>query len=105
MVADDERPSASETVHGSVMFPGEVAAGIVIESEYTRSPPVASPFVPSSKKLCVAEPPTAVRSQVTARPVLAGVKPGVTDTVSSVELPAGADAGDAAPTPVGAVQS
>ena len=51
------------------------------------SPGVTSPFEPSSKKACAAEPPIVVRSPVTVMPVLAGLVAGLTVTVKSVVLP------------------
>src|SRR6267378_3000882 len=65
------------------------------------SPAFTSPLVALSKNCCVAEPPIADRLPVTARPVLAGLVPGVTVTVSSDEPPGGTAAGLAAPTPEG----
>src|SRR5882762_3925643 len=65
------------------------------------SPAFTSPLVALSKNCCVAEPPIADRLPVTARPVLAGLVPGVTVTVSSDELPGGTALGFAAPTPEG----
>src|SRR5882762_8275279 len=67
------------------------------------SPVVTSPFVPSSNNACVAEPPIEVRLAVTARPVLVGLAPGVTFTVSSDEPPAATEEGLAVPDPVGLV--
>ena len=60
---------------------------------------------PLSVKPWLADPPIAERSHVAVMPVLAGVVPGVTVTVRSVESPGGTDAGLALPMPVGAVQS
>jgi hypothetical protein len=51
----------------------------------------------------VADPPIALRSAVTARPVLAGEDPGVTLTVSSDEPPGSTEEGLAAPVPDGFV--
>ena len=99
--ADVERACASATVHGSVFEPGAVPAAIVAEKENVLSPAAASPFEPLSKSDCVVAPPIAERLHVTARPVLAGSAPAVTATVSSVDAPADAEAGFAAPTPVG----
>src|SRR6185312_11248809 len=101
--ADDERAWPSETVHGSDLFPGAIDAGTAAESEKTRSPATSSPFVPSSTKVCVAEPSIAVRSQVTVIPLLGGFVPGVTATLRSVEPPAVSDDGVAEPVPVGEV--
>src|SRR5262249_7432119 len=102
--ADVDRDCASKTVHESVFEPGVVPAAIVAANENVLSPAAASPFVPSSKNVCEEPPPIAVRAQGTPRLVLGGLVPGVTATVSSVEPPAGADAGPAAPTPVGGVE-
>jgi len=66
-------------------------------------PAVRSPFVPSSKNCCVADPPIPDKSAATAIPVLAGFEPGATETVSSVELPACTVAGFASPVPTGFV--
>src|SRR5215831_10234318 len=97
------RACASETVHGSDFPPALVPGAIVVENENVLSPPPASPFEPSSKNACEAGPPIAVRSQSTARPVLAGFVPGVTDTVSSVDPPGRRDCGLDAPVAVGDV--
>src|SRR4051812_49141013 len=69
----------------------------------TLSPGVTSPFVPSSKKLCGAEPPIGDRSAATAMPVLAGIAPGVTLTVSRMGSPGFGLFGLDAPEPVGFV--
>ena len=80
-----------------------VAAATVAPKEKTLLPATASPFVPSSKKVWVDEPPIWLRSPVTVIPVLVGFAPGVTVTVRSVLTPARTEAGVAAPTPVGSV--
>src|SRR5881394_1876619 len=67
------------------------------------SPPVSSPFVPSSKNGCVEEPPIEVRSPVTAKPVLVGFVPGVTVTVRRLDPPGTTTFGFAAPEPEGLV--
>ena len=95
------RPWASVIVKGSDFGPGGVTGATTARYEKVRSFGVTSPFVPLSKKACVADPPIAVRLPLTARPVLGGLVPGVTATVRSVELPAGNEDGFAAPTPVG----
>jgi hypothetical protein len=69
------------------------------------SPEVTSPLVPSSKNDCAAVPPMEVRSAFTATPVLAGLVPEVTVTVSSVLAPARRLLGFAVPTPEGFVDS
>ncbi len=76
---------------------------IEVWNENVRSPATSSPLVPSSTSDWVAEPPIAVRSQVTVRPVLVGFAPGVTSTVSRVASPANRLFGVAAPTPLGSV--
>src|SRR5262249_48588338 len=64
---------------------------------------VASPFLPSSKNCCAADPPIAVRLPVTCNPELVGFAPGVTVTVSRTTLPPATGFGLAAPMPVGFV--
>src|SRR5436190_20652853 len=64
------------------------------------SPAVASPFVPLSKSVCVADPPIGVRFAVT---VLAGSVPGLVVTKTKVMLPVQAGFGFASPLPVGGV--
>ena len=64
------------------------------------SPAVMSPFVPSSKKVCV-PPPMVERSTLTAATGPGGNAPGVTFRVRSVEVPLAIEAGAAAPTAVG----
>ena len=90
-------------VAGIVLAPVLVTAGTAAWKEKMLSPATASPCVPSSKNGCAAEPPMALRSAVTARPVLAGFAPGVTVTAKSVELPACTVAGFAAPVAAGLV--
>src|SRR4029450_3605445 len=75
----------------------------VVLYEKTLLPATASPFVPSSKKNCVSEPPIGLRSAITVMSVLVGFAPGVTVTVRSVFPPARTEAGVAAPTAVGGV--
>ncbi len=97
------RPSASVIVAGRLLAPGVVAGSTVARNVNMLSPAVASPFVPSSKKDCVLEPPMAVRSPTTSIPVLGGPVPGVTATVSVVSSPTATIEGLAAPTPEGGV--
>ena len=101
--AEPERACASAIVAGSVFPPGAVASPTVAAKLNVPSPAEASPCVPSSKRLCPAAPPIAVRSAVTVTPVLAGFVPGVTATVRSVDPPGATLAGLAAPTPLGFV--
>ena len=54
-------------------------------------------------KGCEADPPMALRSALTVRPVLDGEEPGVTATVSSDAPPGSTDEGLAAPVPEGFV--
>ncbi len=61
----------------------------------TLSPFAPSPCVPSSYSAKVAEPPTELRSTVTDSPLLAGLVPGVTVTLSSVLAPAATELGAA----------
>ena len=63
---------------GELFAPGVVAGATVALKEKTLSPPVTSPFEPSSKSVCEALPPMRVRSAVTVMPVLVGPVPGVT---------------------------
>src|ERR1051325_7523744 len=51
------------------------------------SPGVASPCVPSAKSGCVSLPPTPERLAVAVMPVLGGLVPGVTATVTRVLAP------------------
>ena len=97
------RSSASEIVKVITRGPEGVPGATVTSSEKTRSPAVASPWVPSSYRGDGSTPPIGVRSALTARPVLGGFAPGVTATVSRVLPPAGTEGGFAAATPVGAV--
>src|SRR5581483_10589884 len=88
---------------GKLFIPAVVLPATVAENEKVLSPDVTSPFVPLSTNCCVAELPIAVRSPVTVMPVLVGLAPGVTVTVSSVVPPAATVFGLAAPVPVGLV--
>src|SRR5215471_11546876 len=100
------RNCASVMVAFNVLPPGDVAGSTVAVKVNVLSLAVASPCPPpgpSSKKVCVADPPIGLRSTVTASPVLAGFMPGVTATVSTVELPACTAFGVAKPVPVGLV--
>src|SRR5437868_3536866 len=97
------RPCASAIWTGRLFRPVEVFEGMAALKEKILSPPVASPFVPSSKNCCADEPPIELRSPATVSPVLVGLAPGVTVTVSSDELPACTGFGLAAPVPVGGV--
>src|SRR6266700_7575761 len=103
MVALPLRPCASEIVTGRVFAPPVVAKATVVANENVLLPGVTSPFVPSSKNDCVADPPMLVRSPVTTIPVLVGLAPGVTRTVSNTLPPWATDAGLAAPAPLGFV--
>ena len=67
------------------------------------SPAVMSPFVPLSTSACVALPPMLVRFALTAMPVLGGLVPGVTATVSRDCAVIATVDGLAAPTPLGFV--
>lgn len=75
---------ASEATAVTTRLPPVVFAGIVAENEKILSFGVTSPFVPLSKKVCVAEPPMSVRFPTTVIPVLGGVVAGMTETVKSV---------------------
>src|SRR5437868_2345873 len=88
IVAAALRDCASPMLIGRFFEPVVVAGGNVGRNENVLSPAVASPWVPSSKNACVAEPPIVLRSPATLMPVLLGFAPGVTPTVSSVVLPA-----------------
>ena len=101
--AVEERPCASAIATGRPVTPAGVPAPIVARNEKTLSPGVTSPLVPSSANDCDGAPPIAVRSPVTVSPVLVGLAPGVTVTVSSVDSPSPTRLGDAAPVPVGFV--
>src|SRR3989442_46592 len=103
MVAPPDRPSASVTVKGIDLDPEVAFPPIVVCKEKIRSPDVTSPLVPSSKRATLGEPPMEVRSAETARRVLVGFAPGVTDTVSTVEVLAATEEGFAAPVPDGLV--
>src|SRR5262249_52487065 len=102
IVVNDERPSASDTLHGSDFAPGDAVT--VVENEKTLSPGVASPFDPSSNSVWAGEPPIALRSQTTARLVLGGGVPGVRVTGGGLGRPGVVAAGGAEPTRVGLLQ-
>src|SRR5512142_2816739 len=95
------RNSASVMVAGRLFDPTGVAASTAVANENVLSPAVASPFEPSSKNVCDAAPPMAVRSTETARPLLDGLPPGVTATVRRVDSPGMRMLGVAAPEPEG----
>src|SRR5262245_19204661 len=97
------RACASLIVIGSDFAPTVVLRLTVARNENTLSPTVTSPFVPSLKNGCAALPPIEERSPVTIIPVLVGLAPGVTATVSSVVPPGATGLGLAEPTPVGLV--
>src|SRR5829696_4575166 len=86
-----------------VFIPAVVASETVAPNEKVLSPPVTSPFVPSSKSVWVADPPIVERSPTTVTPVLVGVVPLVTATVSKVLPPAATVFGLAEPIPLGLV--
>ena len=75
---------ASAMVNGKLLGPAAVPLDTVALNEKVLSLAVVSPLVPSSKNVCVAEPPIELRSAVTVVPVLVGFVPGVTTTVSVV---------------------
>src|SRR5687768_10987500 len=85
------RPCASVIEKGSDLLPAGVIAATTARYEKVRSFGTASPFVPSSKKAWVPDPPMAMRLALTARPVLGGLLPGVTATVNNVDPPAGTE--------------
>ena len=97
------RNCASLMVTGSDFAPGVVPLVTVALKEKILSPAVTSPFVPLSKNCCAAEPPIRLRSAVTAMPVLGGLVPPATLTVSSVDAPACRLLGFAEPLPAGGV--
>src|ERR1041385_3239218 len=103
LVAEPLRPWLSVIEIGSVLFPGVVVTVTIVEKEKVLLPAVTSPLVPSSKNGSVAEPPMLLKSPLTMMPVLVGLAPGVTSTVSSVVPPWMTEAGLAAPAPVGLV--
>src|SRR5262249_17034007 len=103
IVADPVRPCASAIEIGSVFAPGVVVTVTMVEKEKVLLPAVTSPLVPSSKKGSVAEPPILLKSPVTVMPVLVGLAPGVTRTVSSVVPPWTTDGGLAGRFPAGLV--
>src|SRR5262249_25628469 len=86
---------------GMFLLPALVPAATVALKENTLSPAVASPFVPSSKNGCAADPPIELRSPVSVMPVLTGLKPGITVTVRRDVSPALTEDGLAAPVPIG----
>src|SRR5436190_2275803 len=93
------RNSASVTAAANVFRPPPAETGTVAANEKVLSPAVTSPCVPSSNNACDDETPIAVRSAVTASPVLAGLVPGVTVAVSSVlPCPRITELGNAVPT-------
>src|SRR5690348_16660885 len=102
IVAAPRRACASPMLIGRLLGPLAVAGATLAWNENVLSPAAASPCVPSSKNACAAAPPIGLRSPVTVMPVLAGLAPGVTATVSSVALPASTVLGLAAPAPDGA---
>src|SRR5436190_22084094 len=97
------RAWASVIVTVKFFAPAVVSAPMVEETENTLSPDTASPFVPSSKNVCEAEPPIPVRFPTTVIPVLDGLLPGDTLTVSRVVAPALIVDGVAAPVTDGLV--
>src|SRR6185312_12404091 len=103
MVALPVRLCASVMVAGMDFAPRDALPETVVWNVKTLSPAVMSPCVPSSKNVCDAEPPIDVRSAETARPVLVGLLPGATFTVSVVGEPCATVDGFAAPTPEGFV--
>src|SRR3954468_6972610 len=103
IVADPLRPCASEIEIGRDFVPGVVLMVTTVENENVLLPAVTSPLVPSSKNGSVAEPPMLLRFPVTTIPVLLGLEPGVTNTVSKVVPPWITEAGLAAPAPLGLV--
>src|SRR5437667_4565049 len=96
-----DRDCASDMVKVSVFVPMVVEGETVALYEKLLSPALASPFVPSSYRVCVVEPPIAERLPVTVIPLLVGFVPGVTVTVRRVESPTRTVVGFAAATPVG----
>ncbi len=98
MIAVPTRPRASVRLAVSIRNPGAPAA--TTAKEYTPSPAVTSPCVPSSTSVCT-PPPSGARSTDTPVTGLGGNAPGVTLTVSRTGLPATTDPGNAAPSPLG----
>src|SRR5216684_1955919 len=90
-------------VTGRGFNPAEVPLATTVWNEKILSLATASPFVPSLKNCCEAEPPIKCRSPTTLIPVLTGFEPGVTFTVRSVAPPSCRLAGVADPVPVGGV--
>ena len=90
-------------VAGRDLVPGAVPLLTVARKEKMLSLAVTSPLVPLSKNCCAAAPPMRLRSAVTVRPVLGGLVPPATETVSRVDAPACRLLGFAEPVPVGGV--
>src|SRR5580765_3734921 len=97
------RGTASVMVMLSVLPPADVPGATVASQEYVPSPATASPFVPSSYSVCVAEPPMLDRLAVTDWIGLDGFVRWVAATVSRLVAPACTAAGEALPVPVGFV--
>ena len=95
IVTAPARDCASVIEHGSDFEPGVVPGATVAVC--------VNVFEPPSVNAVAALSPIVDRSQVTARPVLAGSVPGVTATLSSVEPPPVTDDGLAEPVPEGFV--
>src|SRR5262245_24145972 len=86
---------ASAIVNGRLFSPAVVPTSTVVANENVLLPP--------SMNDCATDPPMALRSALTARPVLVGFVPGVTTTASVTGSPGAAAPGVDAPTPVGLV--
>ena len=99
------REIESLTLKGIDRAPEDVLPGTGARKEKTLSPAVRSPFVPSSNRVCAADPPIEDKSALTVISVLAGFVPGVTVTVNSVDVPVGTDAGVTVPVDVSAVST
>src|SRR5262249_44791615 len=97
------RAWASLIEMGRVFVPGVVPLATVAWNENTLSLGVTSPWVPSSKNCCDADPPIRLKSPTTPMPVLRGFVPGVTFTVRRVEPPACRLLGFAEAIPIGGV--
>src|SRR5262252_3863933 len=89
-----ERDCASDMVKGMVFTPGVVLFATVA---------LKVKVFPLPENDCVGEPPIDDRSATTAKPVLGGLFPGITFTVSSVESPGNTEDGLALPVPEGFV--
>src|SRR4029077_915737 len=89
----DERPWASEIVTGIVFAPRVVPVATVASRVNVFPLPASG---------CT-KPPIDERSAVTVIPVLVGLTPGVTFTVSVVVSPTASEEGFAEPVPVGGV--